>query len=184
MNGRGDRLQDKWGSINNTMKKHQIAILGIQETHPCDKMQEVIGRRFRNTMHIIHSADPEAPNTTGGVSIALQKSMIDIKNVSHCIIIPGRVIMADIPCNENNRLRIMNIYAPAKNAEKTDFWKSILRIIERDENLRPDVVVGDFNLIENPEIDRLRNSGRANPQTAREAMSEFNVELNLADGWR
>ena len=184
MNGRGDRSQDKWGSINNTMKKHQIAILGLQETHPCDEMEETISRRFRNTMHIVHSADPEAPNTTGGVSIAIQKSLIDVKNVSHRTIVPGRVIMAEFPWNESDQLRVMNIYAPAKNAEKTNFWKSLLEIIERDESLQPDVVVGDFNLVENPEIDRLRNSGRADPQTAREAMSEFNVELNLADGWR
>ena len=32
MNGQGNRSQDRWGSINNVMKRRQIAILGLQET--------------------------------------------------------------------------------------------------------------------------------------------------------
>ena len=46
MNGRGDHSQDKWGAINNMMKRCQIAVLGLQETHPSDKMKSTIGRRF------------------------------------------------------------------------------------------------------------------------------------------
>ena len=79
MNGRGDRSQDKWGAISNTMKKCQIAIPGLQETHPSDEMQETIERRFWNTMHIMHSANSEYPGRTGGVSLVINKSLLNAK---------------------------------------------------------------------------------------------------------
>ena len=99
MRGWGSRTQDKWGSINNLMKRHQIGVLGLQETHPCDEMQENIGRRFRNALHIVHTADPDDPSTTGGTSIAIHKGIVDVKNVTHHIVILGRVIIVEIVRN-------------------------------------------------------------------------------------
>ena len=184
MNGRGGHSQDKWGSINNTMKKRQIAILGIQETHPSDEMRDAIGKRFRNALHIVHSADPNEPSRVGGVSIAVNKALVDVKNISHRVVIHGRAMILEIPWNENDRLRIMNVYAPANNTEKASFWNLMLEIIADDDSLRPDIMMGDFNLVENPEIDRLNNRTGADPPAARDALSELNVELNLVDGWR
>ena len=184
MKGRGDHLQNKWGSINNVMKRRQIAVLGLQETHPSDEMQETIGRRFRNALHIVHSADPDDPSTTGGVSVAIQKSMVDTKGITHRIVIPGRAILVEIPWNGSERLRVLNIYAPARNANKAEFWERLLSDINNDETLRPDVIMGDFNLVENPEIDRLNNRRGTDPTAARNAMTELTTELNMADGWR
>ena len=184
MKGRGDHLQNKWGSINNVMKRRQIAVLGLQETHPSDEMQETIGRRFRNALHIVHSADPDDPSTTGGVSVAIQKSMVDAKGITHRIVIPGRAILVEIPWNGSKRLRVLNIYAPARNANKAEFWERLLSDINNDETLRPDVIMGDFNLVENPEIDRLNNRRGTDPTAARNAMTELTTELNMADGWR
>ena len=101
MKGRGDRLQNKWGSINNVMKRRRIAILGLQETHPSDEMQETIGRKFRNALHIVHSADPNDPSATGGVSVAIHKSMVDTKGITHRVVIPGRAILVEIPWSGN-----------------------------------------------------------------------------------
>ena len=78
----------------------------------------------------------------------------------------------------------MNIYAPARNAKKAIFWKTLLETIENDEDLKPDIVIGDFNLVENPELDRLNNRRGADPLTARDAMANLVVELNIANGWR
>ena len=60
MNGRGD-AHDKWGSINNMMKKRGVAILALQETHPTDKLQETVSRRFRNSLTAVHSANLSGP---------------------------------------------------------------------------------------------------------------------------
>jgi hypothetical protein len=78
----------------------------------------------------------------------------------------------------------MNIYAPVKNPEKAAFWEQLLEAVENDDSLRPDIVMGDFNLVENPELDRLVNRGGADPVAARDALSAFTTELLLSDGWR
>ena len=56
--------------------------------------------------------------------------------------------------------------------------------MEESEDLRLDIVMGDSNLVKNPEVDRLHNRGGADPVTARNVMSELTMELNLMDGWR
>ena len=68
MNGRGDHSTDKWGMINNVMRKRKVAIMALQETHPGDEMRDTMEKRFRNSLYIVHSADPSNPTTTGGVS--------------------------------------------------------------------------------------------------------------------
>ncbi|KAF9783298.1 Endonuclease/exonuclease/phosphatase, partial [Thelephora terrestris] len=130
------------------------------------------------------TADPDDPGRKGGVSIAIHKGMIDVKNITHRAVIPGRVILIEVPWNENDRLRVMNVYAPAKSEEKAAFWKLLWDAIENDDSLRPDVMLGDLNLVENPEIDRLNGGRGTDPQAARLALSELVTELNLADGWR
>ena len=132
----------------------------------------------------MHSADPDNPSRKGGVTIAVNKGLINVKDITHQVVIPGRVTMIEIPWNESDKLRIMNVYAPATNAEKADFWKSLQENIGDNENLRPDIMMGDLNLVENPEIDRLNNRRGADPQAARTEMSNLIVELNLADRWR
>ncbi|KAF9783471.1 Endonuclease/exonuclease/phosphatase, partial [Thelephora terrestris] len=184
MNGKGDTSQDKWGSINNVMKRRRIAVLGIQETHPCNVLRENVSRRFRNTLHLAHSENPIDPSRIGGISIVVNKGLVDTKKVTHREIVPGRVMMVEIPWNDCDKLRIMNIYAPVNNAEKADFWRNLRETMEQDENLQPDVMLGDFNLVENPEIDRLSNRRGTDPRAAREALSDIIVEANLTDGWR
>ena len=166
------------------MKKRQIAILGLQETHPSEEMRQTIGKKLRNTLHLIHSADPDDPSKTGGVTVAINKGIVNIKDISHSVVIPGRVIMIELPWNERDKLRIMNVYAPANNTDKVAFWRALQGIVEENDDLKPDVLMGDLNLVENPEMDRLNNSRGADPQAARTTMSDLMVELNLTDGWR
>ena len=78
----------------------------------------------------------------------------------------------------------MNMYAPARNTEKTGFWKLLLETIENDEGLCPDIIMGDFNIVENPELDRLNNRRGADPMAARNTLVNITVELNLVDGWQ
>jgi len=184
INGNGARTDDKWGSINNVMKTRKIAVLAAQETHPTGEVQERVQKRFRSTLHFIHSADPDEPGSRNGVTIILNKNLIKTTDVSLKTIIEGRVIMITIPWNGEDTLTIMNIYAPARNSEKEAFWTELNQKLRNLEGPNPDLVMGDFNLVENPGIDRLANSGNSDPTRAQDALSEFTTELNLADGWR
>jgi len=166
------------------MKVRKIAIMAAQETHPTAETQESLHRRFRNSLHFFHSADPNEPGNRNGVTIILNKNLIKLVNVSTKIIIEGRAMIISIPWNGEDTLRIMNVYAPVKNNEKTKFWENLLQRMQDLEEPTPDLVMGDFNLVENPEIDRLLNRGGTDPISARLALSEFTTELNLTDEWR
>ena len=184
MNGVGSQAQNKWGSIHNTMKRRKIALLALQESHPADALRETLARRFRNSLGLLHSADPNDPSTTNGVTIVINKSILNPDNIICKTVTQGRVMQIEIPWNGTDRLRIMNIYAPARNPEKAKFWEDLLKTIESDDTLRPDILLGDFNLAEHPELDRLVNRAGADPVAARNALSALTVELNLTDGWR
>lgn len=172
------------GAINSIMKKNQIVVLGLQKTHPSDELQENTRRRFHNTLHVMHLADPQDPGRSAGVFFAVNKGQISAKNTTYHEVIPGCVILLEIPWNEDDKLRIMNVYAPARNTEKTAFWKLLLETVESDESLHPDILMGDFNIVENPELDRLNNRRGADPPTARDALANLTIELNLIDGWQ
>ena len=184
MNGNGSKKDDKWGAINNVMKQRKIAVLAVQETHPTDDIQRTIDRRFRNTLQTYHSADPEEPGARNGVSFVVNKRLVKTSNIKTRTILEGRVMTIEIPWNGEDMIRIMNVYAPAQNNAKATFWEQLLQTIELDEEPEPDMVVGDFNIVENPEIDRLANNGLTDPANARQSFSDFTTNLNLADGWR
>jgi exonuclease III len=115
--------------------------------------------------HPAHGAlnGPRKPKHRRGVSIVVNKSLLDAKKVRHRTVVEGRVTLLEIPWSEGDVLRIMNVYAPAQNSEKAEFWKRLLEVVEGEDDLKPDIVLGDFNLVENPEIDRLINRGGADP---------------------
>ena len=184
INGNGLKTNDKWGEINNVMKRRKIALMALQETHPTEEIQRTIERRFRNSLQIYHSADPDEPGIRNGVSFAINKRLIKPTNVRTRTIMDGRVMIIELPWNGEDTLRVMNVYAPAKNKKKAEFWENLLQQIELDDEPKLDLVTGDFNIVENPEIDRLVNRGTTDPVAARESFSEFTTALNLADGWR
>lgn len=184
INGNGTRTDDKWGAINNVMKVRRIAILAAQETHPSLEIQERLQRQFRNSLHFFHSADPNEPGGRNRVTMILNKSFIKLADVSTMTLIEGRVMIIRIPWNGEDTLRIMNVYALVKNTDKAAFWKELCQKMWDLEEPTPDIVMGDFNVVENPEVNCLINRGGADPVAARDALSEFTTELNLADGWR
>jgi len=135
------------------MKTRKIVILAAQETHPTKEMQECLQRQFHNTLHFIHSANPDEPGSQNGVTVILNKNLIKATSVSTKTIIEGRVVMITVPWNGEDTLAIMNIYAPVRNSEKTAFWMELEQKLQDLEGPNPDIIMGDFNLVKNPGID-------------------------------
>ena len=98
-----------------------------------DELQEMVERRFWNSLHVIHSGDPDEPGARGGVSIAINKGLVDTKKVTCKPVIRGWVLLVEVPWNGDDTLRIMNVYALANNAEKLGFWEELLRRVEESE---------------------------------------------------
>lgn len=77
------------------------------------------------------------------------------------------------------KLNILNVYAPNDPSENQRFWETIHDNII---NLpQPDVLLGDFNIVEDS-IDRI--PAHPDHTNAVNALRALKSHLNLQDGWR
>jgi hypothetical protein len=104
-------LTDKWAQINSTLRENKIAILALQETHLDNDSVETITRCFGKSFTLLHSSDPQTPQTKAGVAIAVNKALIPVNDIRHHVLILGRAIMIKLKWPADNPLLILNIYS-------------------------------------------------------------------------
>jgi exonuclease III len=85
--------------------------------------------------------------------------MIATKTASAKEIVPGRALLVQTKWRDDRPLSILNIYAPNVNGGNADkaakFFEKIKMYFKEHTGARkPDVVMGDFNIVTEP-IDRL-----------------------------
>ncbi|KAJ7103017.1 hypothetical protein B0H15DRAFT_919002 [Mycena belliarum] len=136
---------------------------------------------FGRVLHIEFSKHPLTSNAKG-VAIVLNKNMVKTGIVKKREIIPGRAMLTEMEHVDGSTLSLLGIYAPNAPAENATFWTTIKRWFETHPTVkRPDVMGGDFNMVEDP-IDRLparqENNGPVN------TLDELKTYLRLVDGWR
>lgn len=78
-------------------------------------------------------------------------------------------------------LNVLVVYAPNTPGEIRDFWKTIHTTVNENPNLSPNILLGDFNLVEDT-FNRLPT--RADNTQAVEALRDFKTKHNLIDRWR
>ncbi|KII86547.1 hypothetical protein PLICRDRAFT_113737, partial [Plicaturopsis crispa FD-325 SS-3] len=162
------------------MKEKRLGVLAIQEAHLTDEHVSDLHNLFGKRLKILHSADPETQNARG-VAVVLNKDITDTANVIQREIIPGRAMLVTIPWHSTLTLTILNIYAPNSTAENKQFWTDLQLKWEAESLAVPDIMLGDFNLVEDA-IDRLPCRGDAH--AAVDALRQFRESLQLEDGWR
>ncbi|KAI1789415.1 Endonuclease/exonuclease/phosphatase, partial [Ganoderma leucocontextum] len=172
---------EKWRRLNQIVRDRKIAILAIQETHmTCDRATE-LNNLFGATMTIYCSADPQNPTGARGVAIALNKRLTTDEGVEIMEVIPGRALLARIPWSSERKLTILNVYAPNDPVENEQFWEKLAHEREARRMLRPDIMLGDMNMVTS-ELDRLpRHPDRVQSV---ESLLRLEQSLGLADGWR
>jgi exonuclease III len=146
-------LIEKWAMINQTIKKHKIAILALQETHLDEERASDVQRCFQKSFDLYYSSDPENPRATAGVAFLINKALISPEHISVRAIVPGRAAILSIAWSSIKKLTILNIYAPVNRRHQPEFWRRIERRRARARIPRPDFVLGDFNVTEDP-LDR------------------------------
>ena len=162
------------------MNTHKIAILAIQESHLTDELADSVRAAFDTRLALEYSPLPESRNAAG-VALVFNKGLINTGAIQHEEIIPGRAILASIPWHGDMNIKIMNIYAPNDAKSNGAFWESLNVITSNRPDLKPDLLVGDFNLVEDS-LNRLPcHSDDAEAVTA---LGELKCNLNLVDGWR
>ncbi|KAF9784120.1 Endonuclease/exonuclease/phosphatase, partial [Thelephora terrestris] len=170
----------KWFHVPQIIRENGIGILAVQETHLTDELAEQFHTLFDSRLVLHHSPDPETRNAKG-IALILNKRMVKTDQATTTVIVPGRAITLTLPWQENERINILAVYSPNAQAEIREFWKTINAKLETNPTLKPDIVLGDFNLVEDA-IDRIPCRGD-DAQTV-QTLREFKIKHNLTDGWR
>ena len=178
---RGMSALDKWAMVNQTLNEHRIAVLALQETHLDHEALERIQSCYDKKMLILHSEDPDAPRTTAGVAFVINKSLINPKKVTPYELHAGRALALRIDWLESETTTLINIYAPNDRAAHPDFWEKIDRERRKRRFPRPNFLLGDFNVTEDP-IDR--SPPRMDDLPAIEALRDTRYSWNVQDAWR
>lgn len=173
--------QSKWSQINQHMRSSRVGILAVQETHMTAEFADALAKIYGKTLHIIHSYDANRPNAQG-VAIVINKERTNYKGTTYHNLIPGRALLVKIPWHRNKTVTILNIYAPNDGRENARFWADLEERWAGDSTLpRPDIMLGDLNLVEEA-IDRYPN--HRDNEDATTALRSLRNALELSDGWR
>lgn len=178
---RPGQMTDKWMCINQIVRDERVAILALQETHLTAERVERLNDLFAATMLVYGSFDEVNPTGARGVAFVVNKRLINTDNVTFGELEPGRAVTLRMKWTNGERLRIINVYAPNVASENTAFWACRLAEGGKPRAFRPDMIVGDFNMVEDA-IDRLPPH-RDTPEQC-EALQRFLRELSLSDSWR
>ena len=177
---KGGFKREKWFEINGILNKNKIAILAIQESHLTEELAENIKSTFATKMALFYSQLPKS-NNAAGVAIAINKGLINTDNIIHTPIIPGRAILITIPWHGDRPIKILNVYAPNETNANERFWDDLNKIFMMKPHLKPDTLLGDFNLVKDS-LDRLP-CHHDNP-AAVAALGNLKFNLDLVDRWR
>ncbi|KAJ4483023.1 hypothetical protein C8J55DRAFT_488543 [Lentinula edodes] len=177
-----DHTSNKWADIRLTMLQRQIGILVIGEAHMNAERRQEIERVYEKDLKIYYTKLPNTPNAAG-VAIALNKNITNSEGIQTYEVVEGHALLMETYWHENEKISILAIYAPnADTATNTTFWKKIQEFFTRNPRIqKPDFVLGDMNVVEEP-LDRL--PARSDPGVITEAFDELKRQLRLEDGWR
>ena len=175
------QAHNKWNQINHLQKDRGIGVLAVQETHLTEAKVVMLHRLYSRRMHIMHTQDPEQPTQCARVAIVLNREKTNIKGVKKVEIVPRRAILVTIPWHLDLTVSILAIYAPNAANENKSFWKKI-HVTWNEMNLpTPDLILGDFNVVENA-IDHLPT----HPDNGEAVVALVNLKLRflMYNGWR
>jgi ribonuclease HI/endonuclease/exonuclease/phosphatase family metal-dependent hydrolase len=188
MKGQHTRDEDgmrvsKWKDIHQMMKARNIGILALQETHLKDGDENRVMNLYGRRLEVVNSAlsDPTRATKSVGVALVMNKDVVDTTKWTAWEIIPGRAILLDITWREGQRLKILNIYAYNESERHEEMWGVVTRWTDTRPDMKPDIVLGDFNMVEDAS-DRAPKS--LPPKRALNAIFGMKTAYNLVNGWR
>lgn len=182
LNGRGGPVgpqNRKWNEINQLVREDRIGLLCLQETHlsadDSDTVKKLYGRRLA-----IWNSPSTTASSQQGVAIVLNRELVDTANVHFQVLVPGRAALLRLHWHAEKRLTVLNVYAPNAPRDNAAFWQLLLSMAERGKYQTPDILAGDFNIVEEA-IDRLpaKEDNIAAVTSFRDLLRRF----HLHDGW-
>ena len=167
--------------VNQTLNKHKIAILALQETHLDQDTVMEIRQTYSKKMTIIFSCDPNAPRMTAGVAFVLNRTLIAPSEIQSHELSPGRALALKIKWLDTESMTLLNIYAPVNKSRHGPFWDEVEAARLAHSLPRPDFMLGDLNVTEDL-IDRA--PAHADDRAATDALRNIRHTWNVRDAWR
>ena len=165
-------------SILRLLKKDNLDIVALQETHICIQKDIDDSKKLWGG-HIHHCSDS---NKSKGLITLLHPRFNDCKFVN--IWSSDRVLISRLHLGDES-LYIVNVYCPCKNGEKVSFMKDFQKEIEINlgvQNIPNTLFMGDFNIALSPTLDIV--TGNPHPKVVCDAFDDFVQSLSLLDTWR
>lgn len=186
MKGRTSQLTgagpiSKWSAISKTMREKKIGLLALQETHLSEQLADQAASLYQRRLTIINAPHTLNPTSSASVAFIINKELIKVEDMITHTLIPGRAIFISFKWHPTATFSAINIYAPNDIISHPQFWN---KIKEKWEALRlpnPDLLLGDFNLTEDP-IDRA--PARNENENAVTALRNCRQYLGVRDSWR
>lgn len=161
-------------------KCHRVDILLLQETTNLNKKTKVILENSFNGI-FIHNPHPQLKKTAG-TTILISNKLKD-NYINHTFIgNNGRCLRINLNINDQD-YHITNVYYPNERADQRRFTNTLLSNVTRGIN----IVGGDFNFIEDVELDVARNEGLNTSFrncTVHDNFIQYKQLNNLCDLWR
>ncbi|PPQ71789.1 hypothetical protein CVT25_005500 [Psilocybe cyanescens] len=178
--GGSTTTMNKWQGVNQLLRDNKIGILAVQETHLKDEAIEQLHTQFHMRLHI-HNSQAIGQTNSKGVGFVLNKQLTAWKEAIFQEIVPGRAALLTVPWQNISTVNILAIYAPNGHAENASFWDLLHEKWENENIAIPDIVLGDFNMVEDA-LDRFPSRNDTAAQT--ESLRKLKDLFSLTDGWR
>jgi len=172
---------EKWSTLFQTINKHKIVILAIQESHLDHKLLENVKTCFGKRLMILNSQMPNNLCASRGVAFIINKSLITPIEISSHTLIEGRALALKIKWHKKEDSLLINVYAPTNKNIHLDFWSDLENTRTCSRLRKPDFLLGDFNLTKDP-IDRA--PAHHDNLRAIKSLRNLRHKLNLQDTWR
>ena len=156
--------------------KQKADIVCLQETHSCNKTNDhqVWQNEYGSKIVMSHGE-----SNSRGVLVAISKRLdIDILNIDRDN--AGRYVIINFVSNLE-KYTLVNLYAP--NSDTPTFFTEIFHELEKYEGKR--ILIGDFNLAINAQIDRTSAKGdSANNEKSAKTVCAYMEDTFMTDPWR
>lgn len=172
---------DKSYAINQIVKEGRLAVLALQEAHLTAGRIESLNDLFAAQLCVVGSPDDENQTGACGVAFAVAKKHLKGTEVGTEVIKPGRAMQITMRWTATRKISILNVYAPNDATENARFWDELRTWYEEHGRMKPDIMMGDFNVVEDS-MDRL--PARMDPYRATAALGAFCSRINVIDTWR
>ena len=162
------------------MRENGVGVMAIQEAHLTDELASQFETLFGSVFALHHSPDPITRNARG-VALILNRRAVRADDAVTTILVPGRAMITSVPWHDDQTISVLTIYAPNAPGEMLEFWEAVDSGVNASQTLSPDVMIGDFNVVEDA-LDRLPS--KQDDARTTEALRDFRLRHDLVDGWR